>query len=211
LHDSSSVVTLYDPARLQVRADVRLEDVPRVQPGQPVKIETPAAPGGPLEGEVLFPTSQADIQKNTLQVKVAVKSPPATLRPDMLVQVTFLAPAVSRTREPDSQPLRLQVPRHLVESGESGPRVWVADQAAGVARPQAVKLGPAGDAELVEVVEGLNAADKLIAGGREGLRAGQRITVTGEDAAVPPARAPVTRPARLPPGAAGDSGHNGQH
>src|SRR5205823_112429 len=65
-HDASTVVTLYDPARLQVRADVRLEDVPRVVPGQPVRIETPAAPGGPLAGEVLFLTSQADIQKNTL-------------------------------------------------------------------------------------------------------------------------------------------------
>src|SRR5262249_23307839 len=68
--DATTVVTLYDPAQLQVRADVRLEDVPRVQPGQAVKIETPAAPGGPLDGVVLFPTSQADIQKNTLQVKV---------------------------------------------------------------------------------------------------------------------------------------------
>src|SRR5262249_27054992 len=53
LHDSSSVVTLYDPARLQVRADVRFEDVPRVRVGQPVRIESPAAPGGPLDGEVL--------------------------------------------------------------------------------------------------------------------------------------------------------------
>src|SRR5262249_7411690 len=52
--ESSPVVTLYDPASLQVRADVRFEDVPRVQPGQPARIETPAAPGGALEGEVLF-------------------------------------------------------------------------------------------------------------------------------------------------------------
>ena len=32
--DASTVVTMYDPASLQVRADVRLEDVPHVVVGQ---------------------------------------------------------------------------------------------------------------------------------------------------------------------------------
>ncbi len=181
LQDSSTVVTLYDPALLQVRADVRLEDVPRVRPGQTVKIETAAVPSGPLEGEVLFSTSMADIQKNTLQVKVAIKSPPATIRPDMLVQVTFLAPPTARSAVP-SETLRLMVPRQLVESSEGGSRLWIADQAAGVARQRSVKLGPV-SGDFVEVVEGLNAADRLIAGGREGLREGERIVVTGEEAA----------------------------
>src|SRR5262249_22731095 len=70
LHDSSTVLTLYDPAQLQVRVDVRLDDVSRVQQGQKVKIETAAVPGRSLDGEVLLATSQADIQKNTLSVKV---------------------------------------------------------------------------------------------------------------------------------------------
>jgi RND family efflux transporter MFP subunit len=206
LHDSSTVVSLYDPARLQVRADVRLEDVPRVRPGQRVKVEAAAAPGGPLDGEVLFATAQADIQKNTLQVKVALKAPPSTLRPDMLVQLTFLAPKAPKSTGSVSARLRLLVPRQLVESGEpgGGSRVWVADQAAGVARLRAVKLGAAAG-DLVEVVEGLNAGDRLIAGGREGLRDGQRVTITGEDtlAAPPgpaPAPAPGPRPDRLPHG-----------
>ena len=76
LHDPSTVITLYEPAKLQVRADVRLENVPQVVPGQKVKIETAAVRGVPLEGEVLGMTSQADLQKNTLQVKVAVTAPP---------------------------------------------------------------------------------------------------------------------------------------
>ncbi|MCI0459225.1 MAG: efflux RND transporter periplasmic adaptor subunit, partial [Gemmataceae bacterium] len=190
MQEASTVVTLYDPARLQVRADVRLEDVPRVQPGQSVKIETPAAPGGALDGEVLFPTAQADKAKNTLEVKVAIKDPPSTLRPDMLVQVTFLAPPAPRGAGA-SEPLRLLVPRALVETGEGGAHVWVADQAAGVARRRTLKLG-AVSAELVEVVDGLNAGDRLIAGGREGLRDGERITVTGEDTSLGATPAPRT-------------------
>ncbi len=197
MHDSSTVVSLYDPALLQVRADVRLEDVPRILPGQLVRIETPAAPGGPVEGEVLFATSQADIQKNTLQVKVAIKAPPPTLRADMLVQVTFLAPPTPKAANPASEPLRLLIPQQLVESSEGGARVWIADQSAGVARLKTVKLGRAGG-ELVEVVEGLNAADRLISGGREGLRDGQRVQVTGDDTAVGA-------------GPSGDGGHKGKH
>ena len=39
---ASTVVGLYDPAMLQVRVDVRLEDVPQVQVGQPATIQTAA-------------------------------------------------------------------------------------------------------------------------------------------------------------------------
>jgi RND family efflux transporter MFP subunit len=195
MQDSSTVVTLYNPELLQVRADVRLEDVPRVQPGQRVRIETPAAPAGPLDGEVLYATSQADIQKNTLQVKVAVPSPPPTIRPEMLVHVTFLAPPAAEGTETTTARLRLFVPRSLVESGEGGSRLWVADQAAGLARHRAVKLGLAGG-DLVEVIEGVSPGDRLIASGREGLRDGERIRVTGEDAAGVSLGA-GTKPARL--------------
>ncbi len=180
---------------------MRLEDVPRVRPGQAVKIEAAAAPGGPIDGEVLFPTSLADVQKNTLQVKVAIKGPPPTLRPDMLVQLTFLAPPAPKSADAPSQVLRLLVPRQLVESGEGGARVWVTDQAAGVARLKSIKLGAAAG-DLVEVVEGLDVTDRLISSGREGLRDGQRITITGEDTGgATPGRSPTeTKPGRLPPG-----------
>ncbi len=178
-HDSSTVVLLYDPASLQVRVDVRLEDVGRVRPGQAARIETAALPGVVLEGETLFATSQADVQKNTLSVKVAVRKPPAGLKPDMLCQVTFLAPPQTRSSgEPG--PRRLLVPRQLVEGSGDEARVWLADRVTNRARLRAVKLGrPAG--ELIEVASGLTADDKLIVGGRDGLADGDRIRITGED------------------------------
>jgi hypothetical protein len=46
---------------------------------------------------------------------------------------------------------------------------------------KSVKLGPGTLGDLVEVAEGLNAADKVIAGGREGLTDGQRINITGQE------------------------------
>ena len=80
---AAAIVTLYDPKMLQVRVDVRLEDVPQVQIGQRASIETASVPDG-LDGKVIWVTSKADIQKNTLQVKVAVIDPSDVIRPEML-------------------------------------------------------------------------------------------------------------------------------
>ena len=182
-HDSSTVVSLYDPGLLQVRADVRLEDIPQVRPGQAVRIETAAIPT-PLSGKVLAVTSAADIQKNTLQVKVALLEPPEVVRPEMLAQLTFLAPEPppEASSEPEQEPLRLLVPRNLVISDAEGSHVWIADQTAQAARKVPVTLGRAGTEELVEVVEGLTPLDKLIVEGRHGLEPGTRIRLVNADA-----------------------------
>ena len=39
--DSSTVVTMYQPEMLQIRADVRFEDIPKVSLGQPVLVNNP--------------------------------------------------------------------------------------------------------------------------------------------------------------------------
>ncbi len=67
---SSTVVEMYDPQKLQVRVDVRLEDVPMVIPGQQVNIET-ASSADVIHGQVLQITSSANIQKNTLRSRLS--------------------------------------------------------------------------------------------------------------------------------------------
>ena len=177
---ANTVVTLYDPQVLQVRADVRLEDVPLLQIGQPVRIET-ASVKEPIQGQVLYATSQASVQKNTLEVKVAISSPPPNVRPEMLVTTTFLAPEQSGSEsEASEEQERLLVPRQLVESSGDGHTLWLADPS-GMARRRSVRLGKAGTDDLVEVLNGLTPTDRLISGGREGLRDGDSIMITGED------------------------------
>ncbi|SFJ43346.1 efflux RND transporter periplasmic adaptor subunit [Planctomicrobium piriforme] len=180
---ASTVVTLYDPEMLQVRADVRLEDVPRVQPGQPVEVQT-ASSKETIHGTVLRATSSANIQKNTLEVKIALEHPPATVRPEMLVTATFQAPPPPETEQSQAREIeRLLIPRQLVEKADGAAVVWVAD-ANSRARRRSVQLGQSGTEALVEVVDGLTATDKLIAGGREGLAEGDPVHVTGEDASL---------------------------
>ncbi|MBA3312517.1 MAG: HlyD family efflux transporter periplasmic adaptor subunit [Planctomycetaceae bacterium] len=178
---ASAIVSLYDPAMLQVRADVRLEDVPRVTPGQPVIVETGASVE-PIHGMVLEATSSANVQKNTLEVKVALVSPPQAVRPEMLVKATFLAPPTNEEPSSEEQKReRILVPRRLVDGEGESRTVWVA-AADGTARRRSVSLGEAGTESLVEVAEGLRPTDRLIVGGRESLEDGDRIEITGEDA-----------------------------
>ena len=184
-HDGSTIVTMYQPEKLQIRVDVRFEDIPKVTLGQPVEIDNPALLSS-LTGNVLFISSEADIQKNTLQVKVAIPHPPPVFKPEMLVDVTFLAPEQADRKEELSQELKLFVPRQLVQQDEGGSYVWVADQSDGLARRILVQIENTGSEALVQITSGLTTTSRLIVGGSEGLEEGQRIKVTGEETSLKP-------------------------
>jgi RND family efflux transporter MFP subunit len=180
-YDGSTVITMYRPDMLQVRVDVRFEDVPHVSLGQPVEIENPALKE-PLAGKVLFISSMANIQKNTLEVKVAIENSPSFFKPEMLMNVTFLAPESDQPAEPTEE-LRLYVPQEYVHEGDGGKFVWVADQSAGRVRRTPVQTGVVGNGGLVEITEGLGVSSRVIAAGHETLDHGDRIRVVGEERA----------------------------
>lgn len=185
-HDSSTIVTMYRPESLQVRVDVRFEDIPHVSLAQPVEIDNPAL-SEPLVGKVLFVSSQADIQKNTLEVKVAIDEPVPVFKPEMLVDVTFLAPETAAPSQEPSEATRLYVPQALVKQGEDGTFVWLADQSAGRAHKLPVTTGVVGVGGLIEITSGLTAASRLIASGTEDLAEGDRILVSAEESSLPDA------------------------
>ncbi len=162
--DGSTVVTMYRPELLQIRADVRFEDIPKVSLGQSVEVNNPAL-AEPVGGKVLFVGSEANIQKNTLEVKVVLDEPAAVLKPEMLVEVTYLAPKAAADESTTSEEMRLYVPQQLVQRDESGAYLWVADQSAGVARKTAVTLGGVAAGGLVEIEHGLDAGSRVIARG----------------------------------------------
>jgi HlyD family secretion protein len=176
---SSTVVEMYDPGRLQVRADVRLEDVPNVTPGAPVEIQT-ASSSQRIEGRVLQSTSSANVQKNTLEVKVELVDPPSTVGPEMLVTATFLAPESDSKSEAPLETERILVPRQLVTIGESDSLVWIVDEN-NQADQRLVTLGEEGPDGLIEVIDGLNAMDKLIASGTSNLSPGRTVVIQKED------------------------------
>jgi RND family efflux transporter MFP subunit len=178
--DGSTVVTLYRPEILQVRVDVRFQDIPKVSLGQPVQINNPALEN-PLTGKVLFVSSEADIQKNTLGVKVAIDSPPEVLKPEMLVDVTFLAPKSAATAAEASEETRLYVPQQLIFQDEAGAYVWLADRSSGTARKVRVTTGRSAAGGLVQISSGVNSADRVLARGHDGLTDGDHIRIVDEE------------------------------
>lgn len=98
---SAHLVHLYDPSRLQARVDVPLADASHVAVGQHCEVVVEVLPDRTFAGEVTRITHEADLQKNTLQVKVRIIDPSPMLRPEMLTRVKFLprepAPANGQT------------------------------------------------------------------------------------------------------------------
>ncbi|MBM83218.1 MAG: hemolysin D, partial [Planctomycetaceae bacterium] len=179
-HDGSTVVTMYQPNILQVRVDVRFEDIPKVSLRQAVEIDNPALPS-PIAGQVLFRSSEADIQKNTLQVKVAIADPPPVFKPEMLVDVAFLQGSEAQTTSPQKQVIRVLVPTSLIFDESDQSYVWVADQSDQIARRTQIETGVAMGNGVVEVTRGLNVTTRIIATGTESLRDGDRIRITAEE------------------------------
>lgn len=178
--DGSTVVTMYRPEWLQIRVDVRFEDIPKVSLNQPVRIDNPAL-SEPVRGSVLFISSEADIQKNTLQVKVKIDEPTPLLKPEMLVDVTFLAPKHEQTEKDQDRESRIYVPRKMVQQNAAGQScVWVADQSRQIARQQVIETSPYANGPLLEVTQGLNVSSRLIASPTSDLQPHERITITGE-------------------------------
>ncbi len=87
---SSHVVHLYDPQSLQVRVDVPLADASEIRVGQACEVVVDVLPDQVFAGEVSRITHRADLQKNTLQVKVRVVNPAEILKPEMLTRVRFI-------------------------------------------------------------------------------------------------------------------------
>lgn len=179
-YDGSTVVTMYRPEMLQIRVDVRFEDIPKVSLNQPVQINNPAL-SEPVTGKVLYISSEADIQKNTLQVKVEIKNASPLLKPEMLVDVTFLAPKREKEPSESNEETRIYVPRKMLEQADSGQSfVWVADQSKQIARRQQIEISQKTQGPLVEVTKGLNPTSHLISSPTTDLQPGERIEITGE-------------------------------
>jgi hypothetical protein len=173
---------MFEPSRLQVRADVRLEDVPLVLPGQLVEVKT-ASSKEVLSGRVLQITSQANIQKNTLEVKVELIEPPETVRPEMLVTATFLSMNSQQSDDSVGKREGIYVPETLIQSAQGSAGLWLVDSAS-TAHLRSVQVGAKAEDGLVEIKSGLQVTDKLIVNGVEGLRNGARVRIVGEDSSL---------------------------
>lgn len=177
--DSSTIVTLYDATRLQVRADVPLSEIGRIHTGMEARVVSSAFPNRIFTGVVSRITAEADLSRNTLQVKVSLRDPDPRLRPDMLCRVEFVATEQSPGVVPQRL-VSLWIPKAARVEGEGGEtRVWVVDSTRGVALPREIRLSTEERADdrqqWIRVLDGLRPGERVVTRGAERLRPGARV------------------------------------
>ncbi|MDZ8119268.1 efflux RND transporter periplasmic adaptor subunit [Pontiella agarivorans] len=173
---SAHIAEVYNPEKLQVRVDVPLSEAGKLQVGQPAKITTAMLPGRTFEGRVISITGQADLQRNTLQAKVAISEPDPRMRPDVLCRVEFYGVPVSGVSGAVSASgYSLWIPQSALQSDAAEQPVWVVDPLNGVAEQRMVKLTGAVKEGFRGVSTGVRANEKVIVQAEGKLAEGVRV------------------------------------
>lgn len=84
-----ALFTLYDPAAMQCRVDVRQEQAASLFVGQRCTIKLAARKGRPYTGRVIRIAPQANLARDTVRAIVIIAEPDESLRKDMTVTVDF--------------------------------------------------------------------------------------------------------------------------
>lgn len=174
---SAMIVSLYNPANLQVRVDVPIAEAGKIQPGQPAKISSAMLPGQTFNGRVLRIIGQADIQRNTLQAKVAVEDPDPRLRPEVLCRVEFWSPpSADASASTRSGKHSLWVPKDALTSAQAQQTVWVVDPLTQRVEQRNIQLYPAERDGYRQIADGLRANERIVTGeSRNRLTEGHRV------------------------------------
>ncbi|NNE92858.1 MAG: efflux RND transporter periplasmic adaptor subunit [Verrucomicrobiales bacterium] len=175
---SAVIVELFDPAKLQARIDVPLSEAALIAVGQPVELTTDLLPNVTLNGTVTRITGQADIQRNTLQVKVTINEPDERLRPEMLVRGRFFGRPQTETdsAKPDSTAggrLTLFIPENALTDDQSA---WVVTSE-NQAEKRELQLGREVREDHIQVLEGLRSGEQVILPPHNELKPGLRVRI----------------------------------
>ncbi len=104
---SGAALSLFDPAQIQAWVDINQRDSASIGIGQRVELTTDAYAQRKVAGSVRSIMPAANLQKNTVQVKIAIVDPPPDFRPELSVKVTFLPqdqPAIADEAQVQSRP-----------------------------------------------------------------------------------------------------------
>ena len=182
------VLTQMDPLRIYVNVPQSYAQL--VKPGQKVVVTQSELRGKGFNGEVARTAGSIDAATRTMQVEINLPNREGALLPGAYVQVA-LPLAASAT---------LVVPTNVLLFRGEGTRVAVVDTASKV-RLRAVTLGR-NLGETIEVIDGIDARDRLVVNPSDSLAEGDAVTVnpTGNDAVASAAAAgrPVSVGKALP-------------
>lgn len=175
---SAHIAEIYNPEKLQVRVDVPLAEAGKLQVGQQTGITTALLPGRTFKGRVISITGQADLQRNTLQAKVAIDDPDPRMRPDVLCRVEFMSvPGIGNTGG-SAAGHSLWIPEAALASDDAEQSVWIVDPHTQTVELRPVKLAASTKDGYRRVTEGVRANERVVVSARGGLEEGVRVKET---------------------------------
>ena len=149
----ANLFKIIDLSRVWIDADVFEKDLPRVRPGQEVKLTVTAFPQSTFTGKVILINSVLDPETRTVKVRTEVANPDGRLKPDMFANVQIVT-EVNRAA--------ISIPQSAVLSDQGKTIVFIAE-GNGYKKRQ-VQAGIQNN-DRVEIVDGLTAGDRVVVKG----------------------------------------------
>jgi RND family efflux transporter MFP subunit len=147
---------LADLGIVWVFAQVYEQDLPYVQLGQEATVKLSSLPDREFRGRVTYVYPNVDEKTRTARVRLEFENPGYFLKPGMFVSAQITA---------ELEPSALLVPVSAVlRSGEKN-TVFVA-LPGGRFEPRTVALGPEAERDMVEVISGLQAGERVVTSGQ---------------------------------------------
>jgi len=179
--DASTVVSLYSENKLQARIDVPLAELSKLFIGQDVEISCSMLPERKFMGTLTRILGQADLQRNTLQVKVQILNPDSQLRPEMLCRAKFFSKKINIENGNFTKPriLGVFVTKSLQKNRETlQDRLWVIGQDGKSAELRMVEFGDETINQYIQVLTGLKPGDQIILNPPSDLQAGDAVKIS---------------------------------
>ena len=164
----AAVVTIADMNSLLVEVDVSESNLKQVKTGEPCEIQLDAFPDLRFRGQVHMIVPTADRTKATVMVKVKFLDKDKRVLPEMSAKVAFL----ERPMKPEELKPRIAVNASSVVTQDSRKYVFLVKGDSAIETP--VKTGEQ-FGEMVEVLDGVKAGDRVILKPADKVRNNTRI------------------------------------
>jgi HlyD family secretion protein len=159
-----TLMVLSPASETRLVLDIDEKNLGALKLGQSALASADAYPDRTFAAELVYINPSVDPAQGSVAVKLRVPDPPAYLVQDMTVSVDI---EVARRQN------ALVLPSAAVHDGLTE-QPWVWRVANGRVEHRAVRIGARGDAKL-EIIEGLQAGDLVVANGKPALAAGDRV------------------------------------
>ena len=164
---AGAICTLVDLNTLEVVADVNESSIGQLHEGQAAEVSVDAFPDRKWKGVLRQIIPTADRAKATVQVKVKIIDPGDRLLPEMSSSVSFLQS--ERTDAEMHEPPKIWLPASAVSEGHVA--IVGADKHITIRH---VTTGAVVE-KRIEITSGVNAGDRVVTSGVDGLESGQLV------------------------------------